>query len=130
MTVTRAGILFAAITFSLKSESETMLDHPRPRRFRFDSDRRFVNAALRLGWRLGWKKTFGLEDSGVWFGFGFCETQRNLSHSQTRRAATPRCPAVKIGPATADGTLYRPTKPSAPNIGGRRATVAQKFGPM
>jgi hypothetical protein len=36
----------------------------------------------------------------------------------------------ETGPATADGTLYRPTEPVASNIGGRRATVAPKFGPM
>ena len=62
MTVTRAGILSAAITFNLKSESETMLDQPRPRRFRFDSDRRFVSACFAFGLAFGLEKTFGLED--------------------------------------------------------------------
>ena len=81
--------------------------------------------------RLGFREFYiWVKDSPTVVRVGCCETQRNLSHSQSRRAATPRCPAVKIGPATADGTLYRPNKPSAPNIGGRRATVAPKFGPM
>jgi len=124
MAVTRAGILSAAITFSLKSESETMMEQPRRRR-------RLINSCLpAFGWRLGWKKNLWVEDSKCAPVFGFCETQRNLSRSQSRRAATPRYAAVKIGPATADGTFYRPTEPSAPNIGGRRATVAPKFGPM
>ena len=50
MAVTRAGILSAAITFSLKSESETMMEQPRRRR-------RLINSCLpAFGWRLGWKK--------------------------------------------------------------------------
>ena len=136
MAVTRAGILSAAITFSLKSESETMMEQPRRRRrlinrLRFASDRRFVSACLRtFGLAFGLEKNLWVEDSKCAPVFGFCETQRNLSRSQSRRAATPRYAAVKIGPATADGTFYRPTEPSAPNIGGRRATVAPKFGPM
>ena len=73
------------------------------------------------------EKNLWAEDSKCGSVFGFCETQRNLSHSQSRRAATPKFPAVKTGPATAAGTLYRPTKPAASNIGGRRATVAPKF---
>jgi hypothetical protein len=123
MAVTRAGILSAAITFSLKSESETMMEQPRRRR-------RLINSCLRLGGVWVGKKNLWVEDSKCAPVFGFCETQRNLSRSQSRRAATPRYAAVKIGPATADGTFYRPTEPSAPNIGGRRATVAPKFGPM
>ena len=79
----------------------------------------------RLGFR---KKTFGWRTRSVWLGFGLCETQRNLSHSQTRRTASPHAPAVETGPATAAGTLYRPTKPAAPNLRNRRATVAPKFG--
>ena len=131
MAVTRAVIVSATITSSMTSESEGMLHRPRRRRLRFASDWVGVSKRLeRLGWRLGWKKNLWVEDSKCASVFGFCETQRNLSRSQSRRAATPRYAAVKIGPATADGTFYRPTEPSAPNIGGRRATVAPKFGPM
>jgi hypothetical protein len=56
MAVTRAGILSASSTFRLNSASESMLDQPRPRRFRFASDRRFVSACFAFGLAFGLEK--------------------------------------------------------------------------
>jgi hypothetical protein len=59
-------------------------------------------------------------------GLGDSRNPTKSDTAQSRRASTPRYPAVKPSPATAHGTLYQPTEPAAPNLGGRRVAVAAR----
>ena len=114
MTVTRAGILSAAITFSLKSESETMLDQPR-RRLRFASDRRFVSACFAFG------LAFGLEKN-VWVRGLRCMVRVWVLRNPTKSVTFANPPR---GNAEVSGRANRPRHSRWYDLPARRARGVQ-----